>query len=264
MKSACAVDKLSFRYGHTPVLEDISFSAAAGKILALAGPNGSGKSTLLRLLAGLETPDFGTIRLFDQEAQKLSPRERARRVAYMPQLMQDDLPFTAQQLVSLGRSPWQNSLGFEKELDQNIVREAMRYVDVERLASRQMSQLSGGERQRVSLARALCQQPELFLLDEPTAALDYGHQIQIMDMLGKLRSEQSTGIILVSHDINLAAMYADEIMLLKKGRIVAFGAPAKVLTQKNVTFVYSCPMLVDINPCTQTPRISPLPTGRSS
>lgn len=257
--AVCTVRDLSFSYGRERVLAGVSFSAAPGEMIALAGPNGSGKTSLLRILAGLEKPEQGTVRLFGLDPQTLSSKERARRIAYVPQLVQDELPFTALQMIRLGRAPWQNSMGMEKPQDSVVVRESMRYANVEHLADRPLRRLSGGERQRVSIARALCQQPELFLLDEPTAALDYGHQIQIMNMLDALRRERGVSIILVSHDINLAAMYADRIMLVKKGRIIAHGSPEQVLTQEHVTSVYACPMLVDTNPCTHTPRVSPLP-----
>ena len=263
MNTVCSVRDLSFSYGCEYVLRGVSLGAAPGEMLALAGPNGSGKSTLLRILAGLEMPGQGTVRLFGLDARSFSPRMRARRVAYVPQLMQDDVPFTARQMVSLGRTPWQNSLGMEKALDSAVVRDSMRDTDVEHLADRPLRRLSGGERQRVHLARALCQQPELFLLDEPTAALDYGHQIQIMDLLKTLCRERNISILLVSHDVNLAAMYADRLMLIRAGRTIAYGSPLDVLTQEHITAAYACPMLVDINPCTQTPRVSPLPAGFS-
>lgn len=264
MNTVCTVENLSFKYGRERVLSGVSFAAASGEMVALAGPNGSGKTSLLRILAGLETAAEGTVRLFGQDARSFSSKERARRVAYVPQLIQDDVPFSVRQMVKLGRAPWQNSLGLENEQDSTIAQESMRYADVEQLAERSLRRLSGGERQRVSIARALCQQPELFLLDEPTAALDYGHQIQIMDMLNTLRRERNVSIIIVSHDVNLAAMYADRIMLVREGRTMAYGSPVDVLTQEHVTSVYACPMLVDINPCTHTPRISPLPKDISA
>jgi ABC-type cobalamin/Fe3+-siderophores transport systems, ATPase components len=263
MDTVCTVRNLYFRYGREPVLEDVSFTAAQGEIVALAGPNGSGKTSLLRVLAGLERAERGTVRLFDQDVRDFAPKERARRIAYVPQLSQEEAPFTVRQITSLGRAPWQNSLGMETAQDQEIVRESMRYADVESLADRPLCRLSGGERQRVGVARALCQRPELFLLDEPTAALDYGHQIMVMDMLDALRRERKIAIILVSHDVNLAAMYADRLLLIRAGRVVAYGSPADVLTRDQVASVYSCSMLVDRNPCTHTPRVSPLPKGIS-
>lgn len=263
MNAVCTVRDVSFGYGREPVLTGVSFAADQGEMVALAGPNGSGKTSLLRILAGLENPDQGQVRLFDHDMRDFSPKERARRVAYVPQLLQDDVPFTARQMVRLGRAPWQNALGKETPQDQEIVRESLRCADVEHLADRPLRRLSGGERQRVGIARALCQRPELFLLDEPTAALDYGHQIQVMDMLDTLRRERKVAIILVSHDVNLAAMYADRLLLVREGRCVAYGSPDDVLTQEQVVSVYSCPMLVDRNPCTHTPRVSPLPKGIS-
>ncbi len=261
MHTVCDVSNLSFCYGHEPVLENVSFSAAAGEMVAIAGPNGSGKTSLLRILAGLEKTERGVVRLFDCDMRDLSPKERARRIAYVPQFMQGDLPFTALQVVRLGRAPWQNTLGLENARDHEVALESMRFAGVEHLANRSLRLLSGGERQRVSIARALCQQPELFLLDEPTSALDYKHQMQIMDMLSMLRQEKNIAVVLVSHDVNLAAMFAGRLLLVRDGRVAAYGPPGDVLTQEYVTSVYSCSMLVDRNPCTHTPRVSPLPKG---
>jgi iron complex transport system ATP-binding protein len=146
----------------------------------------------------------------------------------------------------------------------NVACESMRLAHVEHLADRHMRRLSGGERQRAAIARALCQEPELFLLDEPTAALDYKHQVQIMDMLSRLCREGKATVILASHDVNLAAMYADTLLLMRGGKVVALGAPKEVLTLENVSTVYGCPMLLDENPRTRTPRVSPLPTDALS
>lgn len=255
----CCARNVSFSYGGHKVLAGVSFKANSGEMLVLAGPNGSGKTSLLRVLAGLEEPAEGTVTLFGGDAKHFPGKERARRIAYVPQLVQDALPFTVSQTVMLGRAPWQNGLGRGDARDAEVARESMQLALVDHLADRPMRQLSGGERQRVAIARALCQEPELFLLDEPTAALDYGHQIQIMDMLLYLCRERNSTIILVSHDVNLAAMYADKLLLMRDGEIAASGGPEEVLTVENVSPLYGCSMLVDTNPCTRTPRVSPLP-----
>jgi len=257
----CLVRDLSFSYGGGEVLAGLSFEANTGEMLALAGPNGSGKTSLLRVLAGLEEPNTGVVRLFGRDAKNFSARERSRKIAHVSQFVPDDLPFTVSQVVMLGRTPWQNRLGLGNARDAEAARESMRLAHVEHLADRHMRRLSGGERQRVAIARALCQEPELFLLDEPTAALDYGHQMQIMDMLNRLCRERKATVIFASHDVNLAAMYADSLLLMRDGKVVALGAPEEVLTQEKVSMLYNCPMAVDRNPHTGTPRVSPLPIG---
>ena len=259
----CFVHNLSSSYGDDEVLAGVSLEANPGEMLVLAGPNGSGKTSLLRVLAGLEEPGKGVLRLFGRDAQNFSRKERSRRIAYVPQLVPDDLPFTVSQAVMLGRSPWQNRLGIGSARDAEVARESMRLAAVEHLGNRHIRQLSGGERQRTAIARALCQEPELFLLDEPTAALDYGHQIHIMDMLNRLCQERKLTLIIASHDINLAAMYADRLLLMRDGKVVALGAPEDVLTLETVSMLYRCPMLVDKNPRTRTPRLSPLPMTAS-
>ena len=261
--SVCFVRDLSFSYSGDEVLAGVSLEAGPGEMVVLAGPNGSGKTSLLRVLAGLEEPGKGEVRLFGRDAKDFPGKERSRRVAYVPQLVPDDVPFTVSQAVTLGRTPWQNRLGLGDARDAEVARESMRLAQVEHLADRHMRRLSGGERQRAAIARALCQEPELFLLDEPTAALDYGHQIQIMDMLSRLCRERKATIILVSHDVNLAAMYADSLLLMRDGRVAALGAPEEVLTLEKVSMLYRGPMLVDKNPRTRTPRVSPLPMAAS-
>lgn len=257
--TVCQVQDLSFNYGGCDVLAGIRLEARAGEMAVLAGPNGSGKTSLLRVLAGLEVPVTGTVFLFGRDAKEISAKERSRRIAYVPQTGHEDVPFTVRQLVSLGRAPWQNRLGSVSAKDVQVTLDSLRLVQAEHLADRPLRRLSGGERQRAAIARALCQKAELLLLDEPTSALDYGHQIQIMDMLARLCQERKVTILMVSHDVNLAAMYADQLFLMKEGRIVAGGTPETTLILETVSALYGCPMLVDTNPCTRTPRISPLP-----
>jgi len=177
----------------------------------------------------------------------------------MPQTIPLDFPFTVAEVVLMGRSSRLSLLQMEGRSDLEKAREAMERSHVVHLAGRSMDRLSGGERQRVFLAQALCQEPRLLLLDEPTAALDLAHQVHLMDLLEELRREEEITIIMVSHDINLAAMYGDTILLLKDGRSVGQGPPTGVLTFDALEAAYGCAVLVDDSPLGPFPRVTPVP-----
>ena len=159
----------------------------------------------------------------------------------------------------MGRTPHLGILGMEGKKDYQLAEEAMRFTDVAHLAGRKLFQLSGGELQRVIIARAICQQPEIILLDEPTTALDPAHQLRIMDLMEKLRQQQGTTVIMVSHDLNLASMYGDRILLLKDGRVVVTGTPHEVLNRRLLEETYGCMMHVDENPLGGVARVTPVP-----
>jgi len=150
-------------------------------------------------------------------------------------------------------------LGFERDMDAEIVHAPMVFTGIEALSDRRMDQISGGERQRAIIARAICQDPRIILLDEPTASLDLAHQVRIMDLMERLAREKGVTVLMVSHDVNLAALYADRLLILKNGRSVGMGAPEKVLSFQNLESVYGCPLLVDQNPLGGVPRISIVP-----
>jgi iron complex transport system ATP-binding protein len=180
-------------------------------------------------------------------------------VAVVPQRVSSDIQFTVQELVLMGRSPHLGWLDLEKPKDLELALEAMAITDVAHLAPRPLPQLSGGELQRVIIARALCQQPRLLLLDEPTAALDPAHQVNIMDLMARLQQERGLTVIMVSHDLNLAAMYGDQLLLLKEGRRVSSGSPGEVLTYEKLEQAYGCALLVDENPLGKVPRVNLVP-----
>jgi iron complex transport system ATP-binding protein len=159
----------------------------------------------------------------------------------------------------MGRSPHQGVLGLERKEDVRVLKQAMAFTGIEHLAHRKIDQLSGGERQRVFIARAICQEPRIILLDEPTAALDLAHQVRIMDLMEQLKNEKGVTVIMVSHDINLAAMYGDCLLLLKEGRIVSQGPTDDVLTFDTLEKAYGCLLLVDQSPLGDFPRVTPVP-----
>ena len=253
---------LRLRLGGRAVLDGVDVTLHAGELLALVGPNGSGKSTLLRVLCGLQPADAGSV-----EPPCRGSRQRARRVAYLPQHAGEPPPFTVEDVVRMGRAPWQNMFGSASPQDDALVEDSLRRMDMWPLRNQPFAACSGGERQRALLARALCQGTPTLLLDEPTSAQDCGQQLRIMETLAAWRAQRpglaSTagedargGIIAVLHDLNLAALYADRVLLLHEGRVAAQGPPLEIFTQAHLQRIYACNLLVDTHPCTTRPRIT--------
>ena len=259
-----SVENISFRYPDVPVLRNITFDLPSGDFLSLLGPNGSGKSTLLRLLDRILLPQNGTITLDGRPLNEFSRRELAKRVAYVPQDTLWVFPYTVLEVVLMGRSPYIGHSGFENEQDLEIALEMMRLTDIAHLANKLITGISGGERQRVLIARALSQQPQILLLDEPNAHLDISHQIEIFQILREQNEQRNLTIVSVSHDLNLAAAFSRRTLLLANAAnegasIFAIGQPKDVLTQANIEQVYQTPVLVDQLPDSSALRISLLP-----
>ncbi len=259
MKKAITVNELNCFYGKVPVLKDISFSVSIGTLYIIIGPNGSGKTTLMKTISGLRGFEKGHIDVLDCSMDDYSGKTLARTLALVPQDMPADFPFTVTELVLMGRSPYLGILGFPEKEDLEIASQAMAFTGVEHLEHRKLDQLSGGERQLVFIARAICQEPRIMLLDEPTASLDLAHQIKIMDLMERLKLEKEITIVMVSHDVNLASMYADTLLLLKDGRVVSSGSPEDVLQYKVLEEAYDCTLLVDESSLGKFPRVTPVP-----
>ncbi|CAB5154330.1 Vitamin B12 ABC transporter, ATPase component BtuD [Olavius algarvensis associated proteobacterium Delta 3] len=257
--NAVDIHHLGYAYGSVPALQDLSFSVAEGELFCIIGPNGSGKTTLLKLIAGIKASPPEAVHIFGEAHRNYPRKALARMVAMVPQLVQEDFPFRVLETVLMGRTPHMGILGLEREIDYDIAAQAMAFTGVAHLAERTLDQLSGGEQQRVSIARAICQEPRVILLDEPTAALDLAHQIRIMDLMEKLKSEKAVSVVMVSHDINLAAMYADRVLLLKDGRRVGLGTPADVLGRELLEKTYGCRLLIDKSPVGNVPRVNLIP-----
>lgn len=262
---AMTVRGVSFTYGVrqspsvAPVLDCIQSVIPAGQIVGILGPNGSGKSTFLKLLAGLLKPRKGVISLFGDSLEQLSAREVAKRVAFVPQETLQVFPFTIAEMVLMGRSPHHGGWGgwhWEDREDREIATAAMQELDVQHLGNRFVTDVSGGERQRAVIARALAQQPQVLLLDEPTAFLDLHHQLDIAKILRRLNRERGLTVVLVSHDVNLVSQYCDTILLLHQGRIIQEGAPGAVIREEVLQEVYGCSVLVDRHPQSGLPRVS--------
>ncbi|MDD5491161.1 MAG: ABC transporter ATP-binding protein [bacterium] len=233
------VSDLNFSYQERLVLKNIHFSVEKGDFWGIIGPNGSGKSTLLKILARLLSSNTGIISLADLDLKHYSARALAKKLALVPEETAINFPFTVRELVLMGRSPY---LSFWQPLtaaDQIKADECMERTSIKNLSKRRVNELSSGERQRTFISQALAQEPDILLLDEPTAHLDINHQIEIFNVLKTLQKEQGLTIITVTHDLNLAALYCDTLLLLNEGNIFKQGTPAEVITAENIKNVYN-------------------------
>ena len=255
------IEGLSFAFGTTRVLKDISLSIEKGEFLALMGPNGSGKTTLLRCLMNYLTPKQGGVLVDAKPVHTMTDKEIAQLFAVVPQSSPTDFSFTAYEMVMMGRIPHAKSrLSSEKESDVKATREAMKRTGTWEFADREFAGLSGGERQRVIIARALAQDPQILLLDEPTVYLDITGQLEIMDLLRELNGSGLT-IIAVMHDINLASRYCGKIALLHEGRLESHGTPEEVFTPENVMRIYDVEVIVRRDPLTHSVSVIPRSTS---
>jgi iron complex transport system ATP-binding protein len=250
------IKNVSLHYGTRPVVKNVSVGIEQGAFFVIIGPNGAGKTSLLKALSGLHPLSSGDIEVRQSPIMDYSRKELARTLALVPQQINADFPFTVAETVLMGRYPHLGLLSVEGRQDLMLAEQAMELTEVSHLASRRLGQLSGGERQRVIIARAICQQSKILLLDEPTASLDPAHQLRIMDLMERLRQQEQLTIVMVSHDLNLASTYADRLLLLKDGEVEQIGTPRQVLTQKQLSKSYGCTLLVDENPLLGTPRVS--------
>ncbi|AJP56417.1 histidinol phosphatase [Pandoraea vervacti] len=236
----------------SPLLQSISLDVSRGEFVGLIGPNGSGKTSLLRCAFRYAKPQAGTVTLDGTDVWRASPRWSAQHIAVLLQELPDDFGLSVEQVVWMGRTPHKRLLDVDTPDDAHIVEQALRDVDMTNARARAFATLSGGEKQRVLLARALAQQPDVLMLDEPTSFLDLHHQIEFMRLI---RSLQVTTLATL-HDLNLAAAYCDRLYVLARGEIVAQGAPAEVLTVERLAQVFQVEALVDAHPVTHRPRIT--------
>lgn len=226
---SCIIEIENLSFGYTPqstILKNISFEVKPGTFLVIAGPNGAGKSTLLNLMCGMLRPSSGTIRIDSKEIESYETETIAKKVAVVRQEFTPVFGFSVFETVLMARTPYFNKFGFESQTDKRIVNEALQATDTDQFALRLLRNLSGGERQRVFIARALAQDTPVLLLDEPTSFLDLKHQVKIYDLLKAAQLEKGKTIVAVTHDINLAAQYCDEILLLRE-------QPSSIQTDRN-------------------------------
>jgi iron complex transport system ATP-binding protein len=228
---------VGLRYGSSEVLADVTARFRPGELVAIVGPNGAGKSTLLGIMAGLRHGYSGQCCYRERDIQAWKRRAFARCVSFVPQSLKIDFPFNAEQVVTMGRTPYGGGL-FETDEDREAVERAMKTTDTLAFRNRDFRSLSGGERQRVVIASALAQSPETLLLDEPTTYLDLKHQVETYRLLRDL-SHNGMLTIAITHDLNLALTYADRVLMLNAGRLVADGAPHDVLTAGRIQEVFA-------------------------
>lgn len=253
------VNYISYGYEKTLVLEDIGFSVQKGQFLGIIGPNGAGKTTLLKIINRILVPQKGEVFFGGLNLKDKVLREIARKISMVGQDIQLSFSLSVLDLVLMGRFPYLSRFEKETKQDIEIARECLELTQTQELADRQFNQLSAGERQRVILAKALAQQPQLLLLDEPTAYLDIGHQIKIFDLLLSLNQQKHLTIIAVLHDLNLAAEYCEKLILLNQGKIISWGSCREVLQYATIEKTYGTVVLVKENPISQKPYVLPIP-----
>jgi iron complex transport system ATP-binding protein len=248
-----SVEQVSYAYSPNPsqaplfTLEATSFHARPGEIVAILGPNASGKSTLLKLIAGTIEPLSGRVLLNGVPPTTLTPRARAQAIAMVQQESPLLFPSRAWEFVLQGRFAHSRALRFETESDVTIARNALAQVGATELSDRWMDKISGGEKQRVILARALTQQPQLLLLDEPTLHLDIAAQVDLLVTLRKLAAQNRYTVVVVTHELNLAAEYADQIVLMQRGRCLRVGPPSAVYQRELLEQVFQTPLTVELS-----------------
>lgn len=250
------VQNISINYGVCAVVQDVSFVLGPGKIIALLGSNGAGKTTLLKSLNGALRAVKGSILLDGKALEKFSRREIAGRITVIAQETETRFPVSVLEFVLAGRFAHGTAFGWETANDLQIAVDCLNQCDLANYEARQMNQLSGGERQRVVLARALATQAKILLLDEPTANLDLAHQALMFRLIKERTLAGASSSIIITHDLNLASEFADEILLLKNGRIAAQGAPPEVLTEANLQAVFGVKVLLDENPVSKKRRVT--------
>lgn len=248
-----ALDAVSFSIPGRVLLEPLTLTLPARRVVGLIGHNGSGKSTLLKILARQQPASSGTVRFEGKALGDWGDRPFARKVAYLPQQTPPASGMLVRELVALGRYPWHGALGRFGAVDREKVTEAMALTDVEAFADRLVDTLSGGERQRVWLAMLVAQDAECLLLDEPISALDVSHQVEVLSLVHRLSSERGLGVVIVLHDVNMAARFCDEIIALHSGRLTARGAPDDILTPGQLEAIYGVRMGVMPHPDTARP-----------
>lgn len=247
------LENASFSIAGRTLLHPLSMSLPSGRMIGLIGHNGSGKSTLIKLLARQQQPSMGTIRLYGQPLSAWGQRDFARQVAYLPQHSPQTEGLIVRELVGFGRYPWHGALGRLGSEDRALIERAMELTDTAAFAGRLVDQLSGGERQRVWLAMLLAQNTRYLLLDEPTSALDIAHQVEVLSRVRELSQELGLGVLVVLHDINMAARYCDHLLALHSGHLLAQGSPAELMHSETLERIYGVPMGVMANPMDGSP-----------
>lgn len=245
-----ALEQVSFSVGGRTILEPLTTTIPAKRVVGLIGHNGSGKSTLVKILARQQPASTGTVRFAGVPLPEWGARPFARRLAYLPQQTPPASGMLVRELVALGRYPWHGALGRFGRIDHAKVEEAMALTDVTRMAHRLVDTLSGGERQRVWFAMLMAQDAGCLVLDEPISALDVAHQVEVLSLVQQLRRSRGLGVLVVLHDVNMAARFCDEIIALHSGRLIARGTPNEIMTSDQLRRIYGIGMRVLRDPAT--------------
>lgn len=248
---------ITLAYGKKKVVEDLTFQVIPGEIVGIVGPNGSGKSTIIKALSRVITPHSGKVLINDRDISRIPRKELALLIGVVPQNPLLPSAFTAFDIVLMGRNPHLGLFQYEGQRDIEITWQAMKQTSTQDLAERRISELSGGEIQCVVIARALAQETEAILLDEPTANLDISRQIEILDLIKKLCRKNKLAVVMALHDLNLAVHYCDRLLLINKGRIHTEGAPTEVITTQNLEEVYGPGSYVTTHPLSGLPVVLP-------
>ncbi len=248
MPTAIQLDHVTAKYRDHALLEDISLTIAPGEMIGILGPNGAGKSTLFNIVSGLLVPTAGTVSLFGTELRRLPARERARAIAVVPQELDIPVPYTVGEIVMMGRTVSIGRFASPTAQDRQAVERAMVYTDVADIRNRPLNELSGGERQRAIVAMVLAQEPRIILMDEATSHLDINHRLEIMQLVERLNREEGVTVLMISHDLQMAAEFSRRLIVLHQGRIVADGTPSSVLTEETLRRVYHCDVRVCQDP----------------
>jgi len=262
MTEAVALEGVRAGYGATDVLADLTLAVERGELFGVLGPNGCGKTTLLKLLAGVLTPDSGTVVLDGRALTTMSRRHIARRIAVVPQETHPAFEYSVLEMALMGRHPHLGSFQLEGPADLAIAHESLDATGTLHLAERSYMALSGGEKQRVIIASALAQTPEVLLLDEPTASLDLGYQLEIGLLMQRLNRERSATMVMATHDLNLAASLCDTLVLMRNGRVLASGHTSEVLTSAMVRQLYD--VEADVRVHELAGHLTVVPLGRLS
>jgi iron complex transport system ATP-binding protein len=254
MSAAIQTRNLSFSYRDRAVLHEISLSIASGEMIGIVGPNGSGKTTFLKILSAVLRGQ-GEVVINGRNIESYGRRELSKLFAVVQQEPRVNFPFTAAEIVLMGRASHHSAFSLEGRRDLEIAHASMDLTDSFSLANRYLHELSGGEKQRVMIARALAQEPHILLLDEPSAFLDLKHQVQIFELLHRLNNERGLTIVAALHDLNLAALFFQRLIILREGRIYRDGSPAEVLTEATIEDVYGIRVRVERDPASEKPQL---------
>lgn len=246
---AFSAKDVSVRIAGNSIVDEISFAGRRGEVVGIIGPNGAGKTTILRVLAGLHKPTSGTVKIGEAQLDDMPASTLSKRIAYVPQSTGLH-PFTALEMVLMGRYPHLRRFQIEAEDDTEIAVSAMKHMQVDQFRDRRVDTLSGGERQRVLLARALAQRGDVLFVDEPTSSLDIKHQLMSLQVLKDEAQKRDVAVCAVLHDLNMAARYCDQLVLMSKGRVVADGDPKNVVTEESVSSVFGVQARVYVDPMT--------------